>query len=76
MFEAKTVSVGTVSKSALLMQKLLRVGGYKGKDGKVLTLDSSAGSNTIYALKAFQKAAGVTVDGICGPNTWKKLLGI
>lgn len=76
MFEAKTVSIGVVSSSALLMQKLLKAGGYKGKDGKVLTLDSSAGTNTIYALRSFQKKAGVTVDGICGPNTWKKLLGI
>jgi len=76
MFEVSTVSVGVVGKSALLMQKLLKVGGYKGKDGKVLTLDSSAGTNTIYALRSFQKKAGVTVDGICGPNTWKKLLGI
>ena len=38
--------------------------------------DGSFGSATDTALRAFQKANGLSVDGICGPKTWSKLLGI
>lgn len=38
--------------------------------------DGSFGSATDKAVKAYQKAEGLTVDGICGPNTWAKLLGV
>ena len=76
MFTVETVSIGVESPSALLMQKLLKAGGYKGKDRKVLTLDSCAGTNTIYALKSYQKKEGLTVDGICGAHTWSRLVGV
>lgn len=36
--------------------------------------DGSYGSNTVEGLKKFQKAKGITADGILGVNTWKKLL--
>ena len=32
--------------------------------------DGIFGKNTEAALKAFQKAQGLTVDGVCGPATW------
>lgn len=35
--------------------------------------DGIFGKNTEAALKAFQKAQGLTVDGICGPATWTAL---
>ena len=38
--------------------------------------DGSFGSATDKALRAFQKAKGLEVDGCCGPKTWAKLLGI
>lgn len=38
--------------------------------------DGDFGSGTLKAVKAFQKAKGLTVDGIVGPNTWNKLLGV
>ena len=76
MFEVKTVKLGSVNTSALLMQKLLKAGGFKGKDGKQLALDSSAGENTIFALKEYQRKMKLTVDGICGTRTWGKLLGV
>ena len=36
--------------------------------------DGIFGSKTLAALKAFQKAKGLSVDGICGKNTWTKIL--
>lgn len=35
--------------------------------------DSYAGADTIAALKKWQKKNGLTADGICGPDTWKKI---
>ena len=63
----KDPEVGTV-------QILLKAKGYKGKDGKVLQIDNSAGSNTDFAIRAFQKKNSLEVDGIVGSNTWNKLL--
>lgn len=42
--------------------------GPKGADG-------SFGADTDKAVRAYQKAEGLTVDGIVGPATWSKLLG-
>lgn len=42
--------------------------------GAKLNVDGIFGSGTQAAVKAFQKAKKLTVDGICGKNTWKKLL--
>lgn len=38
--------------------------------------DGDFGSCTDLAVKDFQEKNGLTVDGICGQNTWKKLLGV
>lgn len=38
--------------------------------------DGSFGSATDSAVRAFQKANGLEVDGCCGPKTWAKLLGV
>ena len=40
-----------------------------------LVIDGDFGSKTLDALKAFQKAAKIEVDGICGPDTRRKLKG-
>ncbi len=37
------------------------------------TIDGDFGSKTVKAVKAFQKASGLTADGIVGEGTWKKL---
>lgn len=36
--------------------------------------DGDFGNETLQAVKAFQAAMGLTVDGICGPVTWAELL--
>ena len=76
----KTVSVklpqlakGSKGDPVKVLQILLIGLGYScGKDGA----DSDFGTNTEKAVKAFQKAKGLEVDGIVGPATWAALLGV
>lgn len=78
MFEPKTVSKGDTGLSVLLLQEILIARGFKGKDGKPLTLDRTAGTNTIHALKKYQESRkGVLeADGICGDKTWRDLIAL
>ena len=41
-----------------------------------VTPDGLCGKVTDQAIRDFQKKNGLAVDGCCGVNTWKKLLGI
>lgn len=75
-FTVQEVRSGDTGKSVALMQKCLRGLGYKGKNGKAITIDADAGANTIYALKTFQKKAGITADGVCAEESWKILLDV
>ena len=43
--------------------------GYKGKDGKELSIDGDFGNNTEYATKKLQKDLKLTADGIIGTGT-------
>lgn len=51
-----------------LIQELL---GFTGSD-----VDGKCGTQTMIAIKKFQKKNGLTADGCCGINTWKVLLGV
>lgn len=53
-----------------MQQKLVDLGYNVGSTGA----DGIYGKNTKAAVVAFQKANGLTADGICGPLTWGKLL--
>ena len=78
MFNPELVKLGSAGTSVLLLQEILIARGFKGKNGKALTLDREAGDNTIYALKAYQESRKevLEVDGICGPATWKDLIAM
>ena len=76
MFEPKTVVAGSTGLSVLLLQEILVARKFKGKDGKELELDRSAGTNTIYALNAYKNSRGMKQDGICDAAVWKDLIAL
>ena len=67
------IQTGSYGSAVSVLQGILDMMGYIGSNGKVLDIDGDFGENTAYALKAFQTAAGLTVDGVCGSKTWSKL---
>lgn len=83
MFECKTVQSGETGTHVLLVQEILKARGYKGKDGKDLTLDRECGTNTVYAIKNYQRDRekvdpGICggVDGIAGEKTLKDMIAL
>jgi hypothetical protein len=69
----KVLKKGAKGNEVKSLQILLNGYGYScGSSGA----DGSFGPATDKALRAYQKAKGLTVDGVCGPATWSKLLGV
>lgn len=69
----KTLREGSENANVKALQQLLIANKYScGKYGA----DGEFGPDTLKAVKAYQKAKRLTVDGIVGPATWGKLLGI
>ena len=68
--------VGASDPQVKTIQRILNALGYKGKDGKKLSVDGDLGQNTSYAIAAFQKAVGMNPDnpGTVATKTWEKLL--
>lgn len=58
------------------IQRILKSLGYKGKDGKQLTIDGSLGDNTEYAITRFQKDKKLQINtyGTVAAKTWTALL--
>ena len=64
---------GSKGDAVKALQILLIGYGYScGKYGA----DGDFGGDTLAAVKKYQKAMGLTADGIVGPKTWAKLLGV
>jgi peptidoglycan hydrolase-like protein with peptidoglycan-binding domain len=59
---------GDSGRDVVTLQYLLRHAGY------TLTVDGAFGPGTDSAVRSFQAARGLTVDGIVGGNTWEKLI--
>ena len=89
--EKETQTTTTVKKEGTCTVKLkVLQKGSKGSDVKSLQLlligygyscgkagaDGDFGTGTASAVKKYQKAKGLTADGIVGEKTWKKLLGV
>ena len=55
-----------------MQEKLIYLDYYCGPTGA----DGDFGNRTANSVKKFQKNNGLTADGIVGPATWNKLLGI
>ena len=66
--EALSYRQGSSGSVVSKIQQRLREGGYY-----TYTIDGIYGSRTTAAVKKFQKARGLTLDGICGPNTLSAL---
>lgn len=71
--ELPEIQTGSYGAAVNVLQGILDMMGYIGANGKVLDVDGEFGGNTAFALKAFQQAAGLSVDGVCGAKSWKKL---
>lgn len=76
--EVKTVAItlnqlekGAEGKQVETLQRLLISYGFSCGDSGV---DGDFGNATLKAVKAFQKAKGLEIDGIVGSKTWEKLL--
>ena len=67
------VQSGSRGDAAKILQGALIAKGYPcGSSG----IDGVFGVNSVAALNHYQKAKGLTADGIAGPATWGKLLGV
>lgn len=65
--ELPTLRKGNSGAYVKMMQQALADAGY------TIGIDGKFGSKTEDVVKAFQKANGLTADGVCGPKTWKAL---
>ena len=55
-------------------QILLNSLGFRGVNGRPLTVDHVFGANCEYAVKCFQRSVGINPDGVMGVKTWPALL--
>lgn len=60
--------------SVLLAQRILKANGYKGADGKVLTLDAEFGENTKAAILKWQKNNSRPQTGSMTYEDWRVML--
>lgn len=66
-----TVKSGSRGDAAKIVQGALIANGFScGSSG----IDGVFGAASVSALKSYQKARGITADGIVGPATWGKIL--
>jgi flagellum-specific peptidoglycan hydrolase FlgJ len=64
-----TLSEGATGAAVAKMQQLLTKAGFSTQG-----VDGDFGPHTLAAVESFQRAKGLSVDGVCGPMTWGALL--
>ena len=72
--ELPVLERGSKGASVETLQRLLSTYGYSLGDKN--PFDGDFGSKTDVAVRAFQKAHGLAMDGIVGAKTWAKLMGV
>lgn len=72
--ELRQIQIGSKCAEVGTIQTLLNALGFKGKNGRSLTVDRDFGKNVDYAVRLFQKSKDLTPDGVVGSKTWKALL--
>lgn len=66
----ETVKLGDKGDRVVAVQAFLREKGYKNSTSKkLIVVDGDFGPNTDKRVRQYQEAAGLTVDGIVGPQT-------
>lgn len=72
----KSFVKGNTDNQIKAIQRILKDKGYKGKDGKALSVDGSFGDNTEFAVSNFQNDNSIKVNypGTVGEKTWTALL--
>lgn len=69
--ELTQLSKGSKGTQVKTLQRLLISNGYScGRAG----VDGDFGNSTFSAVKAYQRDHHLSIDGICGKNTWNKIL--
>ena|SRR5713226_559604 len=73
-----TVSQGNISNFVYAIQVAINTSGarYNGQSCGGLAVDGDFGASTETAVKCFQGWAGLSQDGIVGPQTWNALGGV
>lgn len=73
--EMTVLKKGAKGEQVKTLQRLLIALGYDMiANGKTYNVDGSFGTATENAVRTFQKAKGLTIDGSVGQATWNKLL--
>ncbi|HWI25232.1 MAG TPA: XVIPCD domain-containing protein, partial [Lysobacter sp.] len=62
----QSISIGTQGADVHRLQQSLQRLGYTGRDGQPLKVDGDFGANTEFAVRAFQRAHHLQVDGRAG----------
>lgn len=65
---------GSTGGEVLTIQALLNGFGFRDQYGEYLDIDGIFGDKTEYAVKRYQKARDLNIDGIVGPETWNRIL--
>ena len=73
--KGEIIEIGSNNTSDIkYIQEYLNSLGYKGQNGKTLSVDGIFGQNTEYAVKNFQADMGLISDGLVGDKTWSIML--
>jgi peptidoglycan hydrolase-like protein with peptidoglycan-binding domain len=68
------VARGSTGDAVRGVQEEFRFRDLSGDPGRGLAVDGTFGPRTAAAVRGFQQALGITVDGIVGPLTWRALV--